>query len=61
MSKLFSGPKAPKVKEPEPVPMPDPESPEVDAARRRQQEAARLRSGRASTILTGDYSRETLG
>lgn len=56
MSGLF-GAKTPK---PEPVvPMPDEQ--EQDAARKKQLMEARARSGRASTILSGDYSKDKLG
>lgn len=57
MGGLFKGPPKPKPV----VPMPDPESPEADAARRRAIEMARSRSGRASTVLSGDYSGDKLG
>lgn len=59
MGSLLSAPKAPKI--PEPTPMPDADGMEAEAARRRELEAARARSGRASTILSGDYSKEKLG
>jgi hypothetical protein len=59
MSSLF---KKPKVPTPKPVvPMPDPEGPEAEAARRRALEAARARSGRASTMLSGEYEGSKLG
>lgn len=48
--------------EPKPTaPMPDPNGPEALAARRRAQEMASRRSGRASTVLSGDYSSNKLG
>lgn len=57
MSGLF--PKAPAAK---PVAsMPDPNGPEAMAAKRRAMEMARSRSGRASTVLSGDYSESKLG
>jgi len=52
----------PKMPTPKPVAtMPDENSPEAEAARRRAMEAARARSGRASTVLSGDYSNNKLG
>lgn len=57
MAGLFGKPPAPK-----PVAtMPDPDGPEALAAKRRAMEAARARSGRASTVLSGDYSSNKLG
>ena len=57
MGDLFKKPPKPK-----PVAtMPDENSPEAEAARRRAMEAARNRSGRASTVLSGDYSNNKLG
>jgi hypothetical protein len=59
MAALFKRPKLPEQK---PVAsMPDPDSPEAAAAKRRAMEAARSRSGRASTVLSGDYSKDKLG
>lgn len=58
---IFGGPQLPK---PKPVvPMPDVNGPEVEAARRRAMMEAQRRSGRASTLLSGDldYSRNKLG
>lgn len=58
------GPSVPKQKT---EPMPDPAGPEAEASRRRSMEAARARSGRASTILSGnaggggDYTKQTTG
>lgn len=47
---------------PAPVtPMPDPEDPALLAAKRRAQEISRQRGGRASTVLSGDYSADKLG
>lgn len=43
------------------VPMPDPQSPEARAAKLREMEMATSRSGRASTMLSGNYSSSTLG
>ncbi len=57
---IFGGPAKP----PKPAPvvaMPDPEGPEVVAARNRALMAAQARSGRASTLLSGDYSGNKLG
>ena len=54
----------PKPPTPEPVtPMPDPDSPEAQAARRKEMQKALARSGRASTLLSGGgtYSSPTLG
>ncbi len=58
MTSLFSTPKPPK-----PVAMPDPENAAVLDARKKELLAARQRSGRASTMLTGDdsYSGITTG
>jgi len=50
MSFLAPKPSAPP---PPPEPVPTPEDPAVDEARRKQALAARLRQGRAATILTG--------
>lgn len=47
---------------PQPVtPMPDPDSPESQAAKRREMLRAMQRSGRASTMLGGEYGSDTLG
>ena len=57
MAGLFAKPPKPK-----PVAsMPDPDGPEARAAKMRAMEAARSRSGRASTVLSGDYSSNKLG
>lgn len=59
LKSIFGGPKIPK---PSPVvPMPDPDGPEALAARRRALLAAQARSGRASTMLSGDYQNTKLG
>jgi len=45
--------------QPEPekvVPMPDPDSPEAQAARRKEMQQAMARSGRSSTLLSGGGS-----
>ena len=59
MTGLFGKtPKPPKV-----VPMPDPEDQRIKMAYSREIAAARARSGRASTVLSGDdsYSSSTTG
>lgn len=43
------------------TPMPDPEGPEARAAKRRELMRATERSGRASTMLSGDYQSSTTG
>jgi hypothetical protein len=61
MGGLFSTPEAPA---PKPVvAMPDPESDEARRAARRTSLQARSRSGRSSTVLSGegDYESSTLG
>jgi hypothetical protein len=56
-----SGPKAPPPPPP-PLPMPDLQDPAILAAKRRNLEASAARSGRSSTILTGDdYGGDKLG
>lgn len=52
MSGLFSTPKAPVI--PPPAPMPTPDDAAILAAKKKTVAAARLRTGRSSTILT-DY------
>lgn len=63
MSGLFSTPKPPKP--PAPKVMPDPEDVKSRQAARLQMENARKRTGRESTILsgekTGDYTKQSLG
>lgn len=62
MSGLFgSTPKPPAP--PPPTPMPDLNDPAILAAQRRDAMAAAARSGRASTLLSGenDYSQNKLG
>jgi len=56
MGGLFKTPKPPKV-----VPMPDPDDQRIKNAYAKEIAAARQRSGRASTILSGDdnYSGST--
>lgn len=55
------GPKAPPPPPP-PAPMPDLMDPAVLQAKRRELQGAKARSGRESTILTGDdYGGQTLG
>lgn len=54
-------PQKPKPKVQPVVPMPDPEGPEARAAKRRQLASAMGRSGRASTMLSGDYGSDKLG
>ncbi|MGA0595617.1 hypothetical protein [Enterovirga sp. CN4-39] len=62
MSGLFGGSKPAPAPAPKPVTvMPDPEDPAILAARRREQMANAARSGRASTILSSDYSDDKLG
>ncbi len=60
MSGLFSKPKIPPPppppKVPDPKPMPDPDDKALQAARRRQIASTQGRSGRSSTILSGDDS-----
>lgn len=58
MGSLFKTPKPPK-----PVLMPDPENAAIKDARVKELLAARQRSGRASTVLSGDdsYSGTTTG
>jgi len=51
MSAIFSKPSLPPL--PLPPPPPDPADPEIEAARKRAQIAARNAKGRAATILTG--------
>ncbi len=58
--KLGGGPKAPPPPPP-PLPMPDMEDPAIIAERRRRMALESQRSGRASTILSGEYSGDTLG
>jgi len=50
-------------KPPKPVQMPDPEDMQIKLQKRREIAAARKRSGKASTILSGDdnYSGTTTG
>lgn len=56
------GAKPPKPPAPKPVtPMPDADSPESQAARIRAMEMARQRSGRASTMLSGEFGSDKLG
>lgn len=57
---IFGGPPKPPRPEP-PLPMPDLNDPAILAAKRRTLEAAVGRSGRASTMLTDDYSGDKLG
>lgn len=60
MGALLSKPKIPEA--PKPVPMPDVDDVEAQAAKQREFEKARSRSGRASTILSGNnYNRTQLG
>jgi hypothetical protein len=57
MGSLLAAPKPPK-----PVLMPDPDDQRIKMAQAREYTAARQRSGRASTILSGDsYSGTTTG
>lgn len=58
----FGGPKAPPPPPP-PQPMPDLQDPAILAQARKAREAAMARSGRLSTMLTGDtdYSSDKLG
>ena len=62
MSGLFSGPPKPPAP-PAPTPMPDLADPGVLAAQKKVLQDAALRSGRASTVLSGadDYSGTRLG
>lgn len=46
---------------PAPLPIPDIEGPAALAAKRRQLEAASVRSGRLSTLLTGDDNNSYAG
>jgi hypothetical protein len=57
MGGLFSKPKIPDPQPP--APMPDDQSPGVLEAQRRNLNAAMARSGRRSTILSGDTSAKT--
>ncbi len=63
MGSLFSKPKLPEP--PKPVAMPDPEDPSLVLAKKNALMAARGRSGRTSTMLSGDtaapYQGSTLG
>jgi hypothetical protein len=52
VTSLFSAPKAPSIKEPAVMPTPDDDA--VRAAARRKMAATQSRSGRVSTILSGD-------
>lgn len=59
MSSLFS-PKAPAVETPKPVRMPNQTDPAAMAAAQRTRQAAMLRQGRLSTIMT-DQTKATSG
>lgn len=60
---LFGGGSSPQPPPPKPVtPMPDMDDPAVLLAKKRAQADAQARSGRASTLLSGDsYSDDKLG
>lgn len=61
MKALFGSDPAP-LPPPTPVAaMPDPNDPALLAAKRRTMLEAQTRSGRASTVLSGDYSSDKLG
>lgn len=62
MTSFFKKPEVPDP--PDPVKMPDPDDPAIKLDQTRQMMLARRRSGRASTVLSGesgDYSGSTLG
>lgn len=59
MDKLFPKPDIPKP--PPTTPLPDENDPAVLAAKKREMDLARMRSGRMETILSDDYSRDKLG